>query len=257
MANGEAMRNTLRKRNRILKALSDSSQTKSELTNQTGVSRSTIERAIRSLQELGCIRKQNRKYHLTTAGKLALDTYQDYVEATNDLTELHEVINELPDNISINPEFISGASKNIADPQVPETALRESNELLHSATKLTGLAPLSLPSYPDLLQSKIQENGLDVELIIEQDILESLHQVRGESFADFVEHENTNLFTTSDSLPCAIWIMETPEGDYAGITVYNQGSVQAVLINDSNDAIEWARSIYDEYQQNSREVTKL
>jgi len=257
MSTGEAMRNTLRKRNQVLKALDDNSQSKFELTDNLNVSRSTIERAIRTLQELGCIRKQNKKYHTTTSGKLALDTYQDYVEMTEELTELHEIINSLPDSISIDREFIRGASKNIANPQVPETALRESNELLHSATKLTGLAPLSLPSYPDLLQSKIQENGLDVELIIEQDILESLHQVRGESFADFVEHENTNLFTTSDSLPCAIWIMETPEGDYAGITVYNQGSVQAVLINDSNDAIEWARSVYDVYQKNSTEVNKL
>lgn len=257
MANGEAMRNTLRKRNRVLKALSDSSQTKSELTNQTGVSRSTIERAIRSLQELGCIKKQSGKYHLTTAGKLALDTYQDYVEATDDLTELHEAINELPDNISVNHEFIRGASKSIADPQVPETALRESNKLLHSATKLTGLAPLSLPSYPDLLQSKIQENGLEVELIIEQNVLESLHEVRGDTFTDFVEHGNANLFSTNDSLPCAIWIMETPEGDYAGITIYNQGGVQAVLINNSETAIQWARNVYDEYRENATKVEEL
>jgi len=51
--------------------------------------------------------------------------------------------------------------------------------------------------------------------------------------------------------------METPEGDYAGITVYSQGGVQAVLINDSTDAIRWARNVYDEYQKNSTEVNKL
>ena len=257
MNNGEAMRNTLRKRNRVLKSLSESPQSKSELTNNIDVSRSTIERAIRTLQKLGCIRKESRKFYITTSGKVALDTYQDYVVATDDLTEIHEAINSLPDDIPIDSNFINGASKNIADPQVPGTALKESNELLHSATKLTGLAPLSLPSYPDLLQSKIQENGLEVELIIEQNVLDSLYQVRGEAFADFVEHENTDLSATNDSLPCAIWVMETPEGEYAGITIYNHGGVQAVLINDTKDAIHWARSVYDEYLMNSTKIKKL
>jgi len=49
MSTGEAMRNTLTKRNQVLKALDDNSQSKYELTNNLDISRSTIERAIRTL----------------------------------------------------------------------------------------------------------------------------------------------------------------------------------------------------------------
>jgi predicted transcriptional regulator len=171
MANGEAMRNALRKRNQVLRSLNENPQSKSELTNNIDVSRSTIERAIRTLQRLGCIRIEGRRFYITTSGKVALDTYQDYVAATDDITENQEVINSLPDDISIDHKFVNGASKNIADPRVPETALRESNELLHSAKKLTGLAPLSLPSYPDLLQSGSVEilRELHVRRVIRRD----------------------------------------------------------------------------------------
>lgn len=257
MSDGEKLRDTLRKRNQVLQTLIDNPQTKSELTESVSTSHSTVERAIRSLQELGCIELQNEQYHVTLTGKLSLNVYQDYVNTTDDLAEIHKVIDSLPETISLDREFINGASKHIADPKVPETALSKSNKLLNSATKLTGLAPLSLPSYPDLIQSEIQENNLEVELVVERDVLDSLYEVRGESFANFIANNNTSIFSTDEPIPCAIWIMETPEGEHAGITVYNQSSVQAVLINDREEAVEWARETYEKHRENSSKIEKL
>ncbi|MGQ3413707.1 helix-turn-helix transcriptional regulator [Natrinema sp. LN54] len=257
MDDGEKLRDTLRKRTEILRALLNNPQTKSDLTEEVSASRSTIDRAIKNLQDLRCVGLQGGEYHLTSTGKLSLETYENYVDTTDNLSDIHQIINSISGDMSIERDFIKGASKHLADPQVPETALREANELLKSATKLTGLAPLSLPSYPDLLEKEIQENDLEVEIIVEEKVLESLHEVRGESFENFVADDNVDIYTTGRSLPCAVWIMETPEGEHAGTTVYNQGGVQGVIINDKEAAVQWARETYEKYLESSSKIDNL
>jgi len=257
MGEGEKLRDTLRKRTEILRTLFNNPQTISDLTEKVNASRSTVDRAIKNLKELGGVEFQDGEYHVTTTGKLSLQTYEDYVETTDDLADIHQIVNNISSDLSIDRDFIKGASKHLANPQVPETALREANELLKSATKLTGLAPLSLPSYPDLLEEEMQENDLEVEIIVEQNVLKSLHEVRGESFENFVAYDNVSIYTTERLLPCAVWIMETPEGEHAGITVYNQGSVQGVIINEKKAAVQWAREIYENYLESSSKIEEL
>lgn len=254
MENGSNLKEALDKRSDILRTLVDQPMSKPEVTNTVAVSRSTVDRAIDALQEVGCVDYTDRKYHSTLKGKMALDAYEEYTEFMETLEQSGSVLNSMAESVGVDREFIQGATTYESDPQVPELALRKSNEILESATKLVGLAPVSLSTYPDLIQNAIDENDLETEIIAERSVLSSLKRVKDQEMVRFIESENVSLFLTDQQLPYAVWVMETPTGDYAGITVYEKGGVQGVILNKRDKAVQWAKEVIEEHRELSWEV---
>lgn len=252
---GEELRATLHKRSDTLAALAERPRTKPELVEEVGPSRSTVDRSISELEECGCVQRIGSKYHLTPLGRISLEEYRSYTETMDDIYEAGTVINALPDTVSIPSAFLCGASVYVADPNVPESALQPSIELLADANRLTGLAPVALTMYPKILDDLVGENDLEVEVVIERSTLETLLELSQERLERLIQGGDLTFLVTDESLPYALWIIEQPEDTYAGITVYENGGVQGVLINDSEAALSWARETYRGFESTASQAS--
>ncbi|WP_425492964.1 transcriptional regulator FilR1 domain-containing protein [Halohasta litorea] len=55
-------------------------------------------------------------------------------------------------------------------------------------------------------------------------------------------------------LSYALWLMETPTGDHAGITVYDSGGIAGTIVNDSADAVALGRETYQRYREQAQRI---
>lgn len=251
---GERFRSILENRNDVLRLLVDGPTTKSELVESVDTSRSTIDRAIRELEQAACITRQNGEFAATTTGRLALEEYDQYATRTCSIRESRAFLGALPDDAPLDTAMLDGASITLPDQHAPEEALQPSLELLANSTSMRGTAPVVLSFYPDLFEEHVRENDLSVEIIAEEAVLAVLPTMMSDRVEPFVHHEDVSLFRAGDSLPYALWLMTTPDGTHAGITAYDSGGVAGMLINDTPAAVEWAKRQYEQYRADAAHV---
>lgn len=254
---GEKLRKILHKRSDLLQAVVDEPAGKPELVDTVGVSRSTVNRGIRSLESVDCVESKNGQYTATKKGELALAEYRKYEAQTDTIDDSGDVLNFLPKDATISDDFLRNITVSSRDPNVPDAVLESSYDLLESTSRMIGLAPIALTTYPDLIKDGIENRSLSVELVIEDTVFDSLWNVNEDLISKLNGDDNVTLYISEDSLPYSLWVMEHEAGVTAGITVHGDGAVQGILTNDSPAAVEWAREMYNDYREQAIPVGNL
>jgi len=251
---GVELRSTLHKRHDILSALVSEPRTKPELVDALDASRSTVDRAIRSLENVGCIERQNSVYQPTQVGHIAFSEYDRYAKTMDGIARASDVLNAARPEARIDPAFLNGVTVQTADPHAPESALEDSIEVLKTADRLIGLAPVVLSLYTETLTTLVTEHNLDVELVLYEDTLDSLLRYYQDEISKSNLLSHINFHVTDQDLPYALWIMDHEEHPQAGITIHENGGVRGVLMNDSPEALQWAHDTYDQYLETARSI---
>lgn len=249
---GTELRSILHKRHNILAALVSDPRTKPELVDALDSSRSTIDRAIRDLEDEGCIERQNSVYQPTQVGYVAFTEFNRYEKTTDGIGRASDVLNAASPEARIDPAFLSGVTVQMADPHAPESALEDSIEVLKTADRLVGLAPVVLSLYTETLTALISEYNLNAELVLYEDTLDSLLRYYQDQISNFMDH--IDFYVTDQDLPYALWIMDHEEHPQAGITIHENGGVRGVLMNDSAEALQWAHDRYAQYLETAEPI---
>ena len=249
------LRTVLANRADVLRTLLDGPATKPELVDSLDAARSTIDRAISDLTDVGCIEATRGQYRTTAAGRTALEEYESYVEGTQAIHRATDFLNGLTANASVPTDLLRGCEITLAEGHAPDTALRPSIELLKQATELRGLAPVVHSLYPQIIEDRIDDGGLTVEIVAQRNVVDSLPELAGGDASHLIDQEAARLHTTGEQLPYSLWMMELPEGAVAGITAHEDGRVHGVPINDTEAALEAAKDQYEVYKQSATLIT--
>ena len=255
MADAERVRTVLENRSVILRYLAESPATKPEIVEALETSRSTVDRAIRDLSEIDCVSEKSGTYKSTTAGRLVLSEYDRYQSTTQSIHESTTFLNYLPDDANIDPALLDDASITLSEPHAPEQALVPSTELFQEATMMKGLAPVVLNAYPNLVGDQLATRDLSVEIVATDKVISTLPELANSQAEDLLAEESLTLYETEADLPYALWLMRTPTCVHAGITAYDSSGVAGVLINDSDAAVQWTRSQYQQYREKAQLVS--
>lgn len=244
---GERIRDVVRKRADVLGALSTGRLDKRALGDAVGVSRSTVDRAIAELEETGLIRRAGGQFEATRAGELALETYREYSETTDTLGDAIPLLEVIPDDAHIDTEILEGGRVTYGDPTLPEAALTEVLSQFSGAETLRGFAPVVKTNYVSMLRDAVEDEGLSVEIIVKAETLDSLGSVAAarEEVAAFFTDDAVDVYTTEEPLPYALWLLDGPGVEHAGITVHEGGAVVGVLNNDRPEAVANYREQYE------------
>ncbi|WP_049979490.1 helix-turn-helix transcriptional regulator [Halolamina rubra] len=243
---GERVRDVLRKRSDVLAALSTQRRDKPALADAVGVSRSTVDRAIAELVETGLVREVGGRYEATHAGELGLETAREYRDATDTLGAAEPLLDALPEDAPVGTDLLEGGTVTYADPALPEAALTEVLDRLPEAETLRGFAPVVKTNYVSMLQDAVVEAGLSVEIVVQTATLDSLRTITAArpAVAEFFGADAVDVLTTDEQLPYALWLLDGPDVEHAGITVHDGGAVVGVLSNDDPDAVANYRDQY-------------
>ncbi len=237
--------NILQRRSELLYTIIKSPCTKAEIVEKLDVSRSTVSRGLKSYEEKGCIEYQNGKYRATIFGKLLFEEYDRYQKRIQSLSDTAEIISTLPEATGLPSNFIHTATKHPANPEIPAKAFQSSNELLYSSDQLCGVGTYSLPAWRGAIKKAVIEKDLKAQIIIEEDLLTGLIEMEDHRIESLKGRNNITFYTTKESLPYAIWVMGSNQQSYAGVAVRENGALQGVLLNEDEEAVQWAREQYE------------
>lgn len=252
---GQSLRRVLEKRGDVLRYLADSTARKPDIVSDMTVSRSTVDRAIRDLTEVDCVTQDGGIYEATTTGHVALAEYEQYRAATDSIRRSGELLNSLPAEAAVDPVVLEGASITLAEPHAPDQAVASTMELLEEATAMKGLAPVVYESYVSKINEQLERDDFAAEIVAEPDVVSTLSDFPGGSINPLANADAVSVYRADETLPYALWVIETPSADHAGITVYDSGGIVGVIDNDSEAAVKWTLDTYREYRKRAQQVS--
>ncbi|WP_408957565.1 helix-turn-helix transcriptional regulator [Natrinema sp. 74] len=255
---GEQLRDILSKRYWLVEALSEKPKTKPELVDELESSRSTINRAIDELLDVGCVEPMQptrQQFQLTMAGQAALQFHRDYRAETERIQTNTALLNTLPAD-SLDKAFLAEADV-YSSVRTPDIAHQPGTEPLEEANRMIGTAPVVQREYFDNFMGRLQEGGFELELILESSLVEAIEQSYEDEFAALMGFDTVIAYVTEEPLPYALWVIEQTTSEYAGITLYEDGGLKGTIVNDTDTAIAWTRNQYAEYREAASKFTQF
>ena len=247
---------TLCNRHEFLVALRVAPREKRTLVETLGVSRSTVDRALRELEAEGLVERTERGYRLTAAGRLA-DTLTDAIlSATSDLHAAAEPLRAASPDAPLDLRLVSGATATEATEHVRRQPLSPVLDLLMEASQVYILAPvISRPGSFDSVCEAVLDAGTTVEMVFEASLAEQLFPPNADRVATMVEDGFTPLVTTD--VPFGLVLGETPDGWETHLVTYGgDGDLRGVVSNDAPAAAAWAWETYQRYYAGADDVTE-
>lgn len=248
----ENLRETVAKRSNVLEALLEEPMTKPEMVERLTASRSTIDRAISELENVGSVTRIDSRYQPTTSGTIAFSEYQNYVEMTETLTEGIPLLEVWPEDSPISATLIRDAEVHAAKSHAPENALTPIVDMIKTASELRVLMPVVLSTYLDILETFVERNDLAVEIVVEDKVFESFEGSYWSAVGGLETAGNVDVYTSERELPFALWLVD--EDRCTGVTVHERGGIRGVILNESQAAVEWATHHYEWYRNEARRL---
>ncbi|WP_336037198.1 helix-turn-helix transcriptional regulator [Halobacterium yunchengense] len=257
MARGSesSFREGVSKRYPVLEALLGEPKSKRALTEELPHSRSTVDRAIRELQSLGCVDTVDSagRYRVTHVGRLGFEYERTYRERMATVADSAALLEGVPADAPLATEFVAGMQAHVSR-RAPDVAFQPGRELVERADRLRGTATVVRRQYFDVLGEQVHSDGFELELVLDGGLVEVINRNYAAEFASLTEAAGVTILESEDPIPYALWLTDDDGGTTAGITLHADGGVKGSMTNAAPAAVEWAESQYEQYRANAVRV---
>lgn len=230
----------LTSRETLLRRLADAPHRKRELEAALEASPSTIDRALRDLENRNLIERADGRHRLTAAGKLAVDEYDRSVRRLDTLGDAGDVLAALPTDAPLDPAFLDGAQVAVARPSDPQQPARTLEKLIATADRHRAFAPAFLPHIVDVYREAILD-GLVTEVALTPSVLDRLLAEHRGAVAQALETDRLAVREAPPALPYTLVVSERPGPDVAVLLVFEEGTLRGIVYSSDAEALEWAR----------------
>jgi predicted transcriptional regulator len=245
---------TVVKRADVLEHLADGVTDKRDLRDDLGVSRSTVYKAVRDLEEHGLVEQNDGGVRLTLGGRLLVDRYRSFAGTAADLCRQQPVLSALPPDAPMTADLVEGAETVRAEPHVPHRPLDYVEDLVRAADGVTGLAPVAIRRYVTLFRDRLTSGELTAELVVERPALEHTWEVHPSAFAESLETGGYAVWRTDESLPFGLLLTEGDREEVAVVVYDEAGRPVGVVANDAPAAFDWGRGVFEQYRDGATRV---
>lgn len=268
---------TVASRRRLLELLESKALTKHDLVEETDQSRSTIDRAIRELEEVGFVERTRSSYETTVSGRLARERLEQFLAESTAIVDTSAVLSELPDEPALPVSLVETATPEQFES--PFQAFESLAPRLHSAERCqVMLATLEDTRYLRLWHQLVVEGELDCEIVLPAAELRALAFEYPTRCAELID---AGALSVVDDLPSMTILTLTQSnardddsdgairapGDTTGNGSAYQTSVavfhevgdgrRALLHSTDEDAVAWARALHDRHRNPERGGTSV
>lgn len=247
----------LERRVEFLRCLESSPHQKPEVVEALEWSRSTVDRALRELEQAGFVERTGDGYVTTLAGRLATIEYDEFVDRVDNVLVASPLIETFPRSTRIPLEVLTGVERVPTDAQssfdIP-TAVRS---VIESADQLTAFLPvLADPLLLGLCQSRVVEDTLDLDLVVGPDLYETLQQRFPGTLGQLADHGGT-LMRADRSPPCSLFVVERSSGENEAVAIAYDGDTRAgIFRNDTAIAFAQAQKYVTSVIESATDVTE-
>ncbi len=253
---GSRLRRVLDQRADVLTHLGDDPSTKPALVEALGVSRSTVDRTLKTLTAHGLVRRDDGRVVATGAGRLAADSVRRYHGATADVSRTADVLRVLPADAEVAHEFLAGATVYRASEAAGRQALRAAMSVVEGAESVAALSrTVTDTSAPTAAYRLVVETAATLEVVYAPNVAAFIREEHDEDRREMAGTGRYRAFEAS-SVPFGLFIANANGETSVALAVYDaEETLVGVLTNDSDDAVEWAEAVYRRYRAAATEFT--
>lgn len=240
----------------VLRELREESGRGAELARRCSLPRSTVHRCLDGLTTRGWAGKHEGTYRLTTPGSLVLSAYEDLTRTIAVTAEYERVLTQLGTVGRTLPiEGIARATAIEATPENPYATMEHYVDAFASASfeRLRGIVPITNRLFNEAGEPLVEAN-VELEMIIDEGVLETLREDYPEAHERGVDSENFSLYVHPQSLSFGLAIFDD---DRALVGAYDeQGNPRACLDGTDDALVEWAVDTYERFRAEARAVER-
>lgn len=237
---------TVVRRAPALSALTEGPMDRQDLQERLDVSRPTVHRLTRALDEAGLVERVDGEFVLTPLGEVVADrvaSFERDVESARRLAALLGPVREAP--VEFDVRVFADATVTRAGPGDPYAPVSRFMELVGGTASLRGMDPAAVnPLHLDDLHRAIVD-GMETDAIFQPDVVEELMANNPERARDAFESGNLTL-RTLDDVPFGLTLCD----DRVGVGVYEQelGMLEVYVDTDDPAAYDWGEDVFEAYR---------
>lgn len=234
----------LARRAELLRSLRAGPRAKQDLAAAQSVSRSTVDRAVRTLEAHGFVAR-DESVSLTLRGRLALDAYDEFVDLLDALDTASDLLDVLPADATIDGALLHGADVVQSDPIAPQRPYLAYQSAVEDATAVRGFAPAVLDENVPQFRDRIVDGGAPVDLTVAPAALDELVSSHADTVEEALDTGRLTLREATTVLDYGLVLVEQPERTVVCALVFDDHGLAGVVENDERHAVEWADDVYE------------
>lgn len=234
------------RRTPVFAALGERPMDRRDLQECLDVSRPTVHRLTRALDERGLVERVDGEFALTALGEAIaaeVTTFERNVETAYEIAPLLGVAKE--HDLPVDTPAFTDATVTSAEPGNPYRPVNRFMSLVENTDRLRGLDPAALnPLHIEDIHRRIVE-GMETDAVFPPAVVEDVLTSNPERARTALESGNLTL-RTHEELPFGLTLCE----ERIGVGVYDAetGMLRTYIDTDSPAAREWAEDVYERYR---------
>ncbi len=231
--------------------------TKRTLVADLPYARSTVDRAVRELEQAGLIQRTATGYATTDIGEWITTRYRVTREAIEDVLAVRDLLHYLPTDEVFPPALFAGINIERAERTVPYHLLEGLREHLVTADRVSAVFPtLPTPQFLSVCHHRVVQHGMTLELITTPTLADTLTDEFPRLLTEMVAATAGSATTFTGTPPPFGLILSTTDAGLGGsILVYDDHqSVVGALHADSDAALAWIKDYYEHIHEQATEM---
>jgi predicted transcriptional regulator len=236
---------TMERRGALLRELAKGPLEKPALVERLDVSRSTVDRGLRELEERDLVTREEGGYRRTLPGRIALEEYDRFQRHIAGLRDGSRLLAGLDAAVPIDGALLAGArvvEASLASPDRPVEALYE---VVDRAEAVRGFGPAIHGVQIETYQRRVLEEGMRADLVLTAQAIERLLADYGDVFERALDSDLVRFWQVDERFPYSVTVAETGDGTHVGVLVYGEEGIQGCILNDDPAAVEWGERRFE------------
>lgn len=245
---------TVVKRAAFLDRLTSGPTGKRDLRDDLDVSRSTVYKAMRELEDADLAVETDEGCRLTLFGRLLVEEYVAFIETVTAVERYESLLSVLPPDAPVTTGALVGADRVTAERHAPNRPVGRIEQVVQNADRVFGFSPVVLAQYVDLFHEQVVSEGLDVELVLERPVVEYMQEDHGDLFAEALDTDRLSVWVTDESLPFGLVVGEGDSNEIVVIAYDRGGELRGVIANDTAAALDWSDEVFRAYRSRAEQL---
>lgn len=211
-------------------------------------SRTTVTRALRSLQDRGWIERTDDGFRLTTTGELIAAAVVDLLDTVTTTTKLSDFLRYAPVD-KLDTDLLMAADVTVTTPTDanPYAPARKQTEIVHRADRLRVLLPATDLESTRTVTEAVTEDGLELETVVSPSVESTFETPEFKSLLrEGMSTGRSSVLVSPTALP---YYLGLADNDHVQIGVADdEGIPRALLETTDDDVRRWADGVYSEYR---------
>jgi predicted transcriptional regulator len=238
-----------RNRVKVLRSLVGASGTPEEVRDGLGVPRSTFQRILSELQERNWVEKRDGVYTVTPLGEYVEGYFSDSVEEMSTVDRLERFFEYVPfSEVGVGFDAIAESEVTLSQPSNPHAPTERTLGALEEADEVRALSPVITDIHSKRFYEAILNDETYVENVIPSSVAEAILSRYEGRFDDVRGTGKTETYVYDGELPLGLMVIDGT----AFLGAYDDdGIARALVENDTDEMLEWARGYHEEYKESS------